>query len=137
MNCHIVFFRHDLSPYMFLGGSFMPFGALLWPLGLTYAPPLKRVPPSYVCAPWALLSSLRLIYVPWGLIYGPWGSFMPLGAKCACFHSCIRPPRRAHPPSGVRPLPPVRAPPQAFAPPLSHAHPSLPFVPSPPPSAPP
>jgi hypothetical protein len=66
---------------MSLGGSFMPLGAQLYTLGLFYAPwgssvrpPSSVRGPPYVCAPWAILSSLRLIYVPWGLNYAPWGS---------------------------------------------------------------
>jgi hypothetical protein len=37
--------------------------------------------PLSMCAPWVLLSPLRLIYVHWGLIYAPWGSIIPLGAQ--------------------------------------------------------
>jgi hypothetical protein len=56
-------------------GSIMHLGAFLCTLGVKYASPFKCAhPPPYVCAPWAILSPLRLIYVPWGLNYAPWGS---------------------------------------------------------------
>jgi hypothetical protein len=109
----------------------MPLGALLYLLGFKCMPPppssaytlppLKCAcaPPSYVYASWALLSPLRLMYVPWGLIYAPSGSIMPLGAllcllrlKCAPPPTCMpplqvcTPPPGVHAPLGMRAFPP-------------------------------
>jgi hypothetical protein len=123
-----------------------PLGAQLCPLGikcvplLKHAPPLMRVRPPYVCAPWTLLSPLRLIYVPLGHNYAPWDQVhASLGVRAPLSKS-------------VPPLLGVRAPPAKYLHPSHHAYApppqactpsqpgvralSLPFVPSPAPSSP-
>jgi hypothetical protein len=78
----------------------MPLGGQECTLPQAHAPPPMHACPSYVCAPWALLSPLRLIYVPWGLIYAPLDSFMPLGGQ-------VRTPGQAHVPPSMRAHPPL------------------------------
>jgi hypothetical protein len=77
-------------------------------------PPQACTPPSYVCVPWALLSPLRLIFIPWRFNYAPWGSFMPSRAQV---HA---PPRHVHPSPDVYAPPGGKgAPPPMYAPPPS------------------
>jgi hypothetical protein len=118
---------------MSIGGSFMPLGDFLCPLGLKYAPPpppgvrvpLRHeyppasscVPPPYVCTPWVLLSPLRLIYVHWRLVYAPWSSIMPLAALL-----CPLGLKHARPPLCVRIPPPEVCAPQAWHPPPPGIH---------------
>jgi hypothetical protein len=79
-------------------GSFKPLEAYICPLeghscplGLNYAPwGSSTCPPPYVCAPWALLSPLRLIYVLWRVIHAPWDSIMHLGGQVRAPPLCVR-----------------------------------------------
>jgi hypothetical protein len=55
--------------------------------------PLKRARSLFplMCAPPRIhLCLLGLLYVPWELIYGPWGSFMPPGTQVCTPHMCAR-----------------------------------------------
>jgi hypothetical protein len=109
-------------------------GTQLCPPGHKCAPPFRRMhPPLGVRAPpmcarlGALICPLGAHLCPLEPNYAIWGSFMPLGLKCAppLRHSC--PPRSVHPLLGVRTLP---APP----PPTSmHSYPSVRGPPPPPP----
>jgi hypothetical protein len=126
-----------LGYYKPLEAHICPLGAQLCPLGIKCVPalkrahPLMRVCPPYVCAPWTLLSPLRLIYVPWGHNYAPWGqvhaslgvrappskSMPPLLGVCAPRQACTPFPPGIRAPSpgmrasfpGVRALPTKRA----------------------------
>jgi hypothetical protein len=64
-----------------LGAHLCLFGALLCSQGSS-----TRAPP-YVCVLWDLLSPLRLIYVPWGLIHAPWAQLCPLELNYALWGS--------------------------------------------------
>jgi hypothetical protein len=98
---------------MSFGGSFMPLGALLCPLGFKCTPPLKHVHPPYVCAPWGSfkhfgirICPFGLTYVPWGLIYAPWDFFTHLGTQVFAPFSSEHapPPMHAYPGALLSPL---------------------------------
>jgi hypothetical protein len=46
-----------------LGAHICPLGLIYGPRGQVRTPPVRARPSLYICAPWLLLSPLRLIYV--------------------------------------------------------------------------